>query len=45
MQTSVVTACTGYTRNAVASRVPCALTVMSGALDACIRHRLLMKEQ
>ena len=34
MQSSVVAACAGYTRNAVASRVPCALTLSSGAPDA-----------
>ena len=45
MQSSVVAACAGYTRNAVASRVPCALTLISGAPDAWVRHGLLMDEQ
>ena len=45
MQSSVVAACAGYTRNAVASRAPCALTLISGAPDAWIRHSLLMEEQ
>ena len=45
MQSSVVAACAGYTRNAVASRVPCTLTLISGASDAWVRHGLLMDEQ
>ena len=45
MQSSVVAACAEYTRNAVASRVPCALTLISGASDALARHGLLMEEQ
>ena len=45
MQSSVVAACSGYTRNAVASRVPCALPLISGASDALVRHGLLIEEQ
>ena len=45
MQSSVVAVCAGYTRNAVASRVPCTLTLISGARDALVRHDLLMEEQ
>ena len=45
MQSSVVAACTGYTSNAVASRVPCALTPISGVPDAWVRHGLLVDEQ
>ena len=45
MQSSVVAACAGYTRNRVASRVPCALTLISGVPDAWVRHGLLMDEQ
>ena len=45
MQSSVVAACARYTRNAVASRVPCALTLILGAPDAWVRHGLLMDEQ
>ena len=41
----VVTACAGYTRNAVASKIHCALTLISGAPDAWVRHGLLMDEQ
>ena len=45
MQSSVVAACAGYTRNAVASSIPCTLTLISGAPDACVRHSQLMVEQ
>ena len=45
MQSSVVAACAGYTRKAVASRVPCALILISGVPDALVRHGLLMEEQ
>ena len=45
MQSSVVAASAGYTRNAVASRVPCTLTLISDAPDAWVRHGLLMDEQ
>ena len=45
MQSSVVAACPGYTRNAVASRVPCALTLILAAPDDWVRHGLLMEEQ
>ena len=45
MQSSVVAACAGYTRNEMASRVPCALTLSSGAPDAWVRHGPLMDEQ
>ena len=45
MQSSVVAACAGYTRNAVTSRVPCAPTLISGGPDAWVRHSLLMDEQ
>ena len=31
LQSSVVAACVGYTRNAVALRAPCAITLISGA--------------
>ena len=43
MQSSVVAACDGYTRNA--SRAPLALTLISGALDVLVRHGLLKEEE
>ena len=32
-------------KNAMASRAPCALTLISGAPDAFVQHGLLMEEQ
>ena len=43
MQSSVVAAYVGYTRNAVALRAPCALTDFRCA-DAWDQHGLLMEE-
>ena len=45
IQSSAVTACAGLTRNALALRGPCALTLTSGAPDAWEWHDLLMEEQ
>ena len=45
MQTPVVAVRAGYTRNAMASRAPCALALFSGAPDAWVQHDLLMEEQ
>ena len=38
-------ACSEYTRNAVAFRVPCALILFSGAPIALEQHDLLLEEQ
>ena len=45
MQFHVVAVCAGYIRNAMASRAPCILTLISGAPNAWIQHDLLMEEQ
>ena len=45
MQSSVVAACSGYIRNSVTLRAPCALTLISGAPDARERNGLLLEEQ
>ena len=45
MQSPVVAVCAGYKRKAMASRAPCALTLISGAPDAWVQHDLLMKGQ
>ena len=45
MQYSVMAACAGYIRNAVASRVPCTMTLISGVPDAWVRQCLMMDEQ
>ena len=45
MQSSVVAAFAGYTRNAVALRAPCALILTSGVPDAWERHGLLMEDR
>ena len=43
MQSSVVAAYVGYTRNAVALRAPCALTLIPGAPDTWEKHGVLME--
>ena len=40
LQSPVVVVCDGYTINAMASRAPCALTLISGAPDAWVQHDL-----
>ena len=45
MQSSMEAVCAGYTRNAMVSRTPCVLTLISGAPDAWVQHSLLMEEQ
>ena len=45
MQYPVVAVCAGYTRNAMESRAPYALTLISGAPGVWVQHDLLMEEQ
>ena len=45
MQSPMVAVCAGYTRNAMESRAPCALTLISGAPDVLAQHDLLIEEK